>query len=147
VCVKHTTDITCRPEHILCLPVPEKAQRQFNFCVIPKYGDGVTPAPENASIPDQMVWTIPDGPAKAAYTGNGQRVEGGGESGESLLRRWLNDGIGHSKVIRPDEREFVSATPEAHRKGEKAYHVKAHRGSKDGELSSIRMIIFFWYSC
>lgn len=118
-------------EHILCLPVPEKAQRQTNFCIIPRYGDGVTPVPENASIPDQMVFTIADGPAKAAFTGAGQRVESD-ENGEALLRGWLNNAIGHTKVIRPDDREFVSATPEAHRKGEKAYHVKAHRGSKDG---------------
>lgn len=118
-------------EHILCLPVPEKAQRQTNFCIIPRYGDGVTPVPENASIPDQMVFTIADGPAKAAFTGAGQRIESD-ENGETLLRGWLNDAIGHTKVIRPDDREFVSATPEAHRKGEKAYHVKAHRGSKDG---------------
>lgn len=123
-------------EHILCLPVPEKAQRQTNFCVVPKYGDGVTPVPENTAVPDQMVFTIPDGPAKAAFTGAGQRVEGD-ENGEALLRRWLNDGISHIKVIRPDEREFVSATPEAHRKGEKAYHVKAHRGSKDGKFPSL----------
>lgn len=78
-----------------------------------------------------MVFTIADGPAKAAFTGTGQRVESD-ESGETLLRRWFDDAIGHTKVIRPEEREFVSATPEAHRKGEKAYHVKAHRGSKDG---------------
>jgi hypothetical protein len=37
------------------------------------------------------------------------------------------------KVTYPDEAEFVSATPESHRKGEKAYHVKAFRGSKDGD--------------
>lgn len=36
------------------------------------------------------------------------------------------------KVTYPDEAEFVAAVPESHRKGEKAYHVKAFRGSKDG---------------
>lgn len=123
-----------RAEHILCLPVPEKAQRQTNFCVIPRDGDGVMPVPENTTVPDQMVFTIADGPAKSAFTGAGQRVEGD-ETGEALLRRWLNETVGHTKVIRPDDREFVSATPEAHRKGEKAYHVKAHRGSKDGTFS------------
>lgn len=92
------------------------------------------PAPENTTVPDQMVFTIADGPAKSAFTGAGQRVEGD-ETGEALLRRWLSETVGHTKVIRPDDREFVSATPEAHRKGEKAYHVKAHRGSKDGTFS------------
>ncbi|EEA27827.1 hypothetical protein TMatcc_003880 [Talaromyces marneffei ATCC 18224] len=131
-------------QHILCLPVPEKAQRQTNFCIIPRYGDGVTPVPENASIPDQMVFTIADGPAKAAFTGAGQRIESD-ENGETLLRGWLNDAIGHTKVIRPDDREFVSATPEAHRKGEKAYHVKAHRGSKDGYLFFLSTGILFGF--
>ncbi|EED23825.1 negative regulator of DNA transposition (Rtt106), putative [Talaromyces stipitatus ATCC 10500] len=131
-------------QHILCLPVPEKAQRQTNFCIIPKYGDGVTPVLENASVPDQMVFTIADGPAKAAFTGAGQRVESD-ENGEVLLRRWLNDTVGHTKVIRPDDREFVSATPEAHRKGEKAYHVKAHRGSKDGYLFFLSTGILFGF--
>lgn len=115
----------------MCLPVPEKAQRQFNFCIIPKNGDGVTTVPEGQPVPDTMVWTVPDGPPKAAFTGNGQRIEGS-EHGEALIRRMLDSGLGRTKVIRPDDREFVSATPEAHRKGEKAYHVKAHKGSKDG---------------
>jgi hypothetical protein len=115
----------------VCLPVPEKAQRQFNFCIIPKNGDGVTTVPEGQPVPDTMVWTVPDGPPKAAFTGNGQRIEGS-EHGEALIRRMLDSGLGRTKVIRPDDREFVSATPEAHRKGEKAYHVKAHKGSKDG---------------
>jgi hypothetical protein len=115
-------------EHVLCLPVPEKAQRQFNFCVIPENGDGVTPVPDGESVPESMVWTVSDAPPKAAYSGTGQQF-GGEEKAESLIRRMLNHSI---KVIRPDDREFVSATPEAHRKGEKAYHVKAFRGSKEG---------------
>ncbi|PCH05083.1 protein of unknown function DUF1747 [Penicillium occitanis (nom. inval.)] len=131
-------------QHVLCLPVPEKAQRQTNFCIIPRYGDGVTPVPDGASIPDQMVFTFADGPAKAAFTGAGQRVESD-ENGEALLRGWLNNAIGHTKVIRPDDREFVSATPEAHRKGEKAYHVKAHRGSKDGYLFFLSTGILFGF--
>jgi hypothetical protein len=41
---------------------------------------------------------------------------------------------GHGKnVIIPTEQEFASAIPQSHRKGEAAYHVKAHKGSKDGK--------------
>jgi hypothetical protein len=44
---------------------------------------------------------------------------------------------GSSKApIFPDARDFSSAVPESHRKGEKAYHVKAHRGSKEGTCCS-----------
>lgn len=35
-------------------------------------------------------------------------------------------------VIRPTEDEFASSIPQAHRKDEKAYHVKAHKGTKEG---------------
>jgi len=38
------------------------------------------------------------------------------------------------QVITPDEKQFVSAIVQAHRKGEKAFHVKAFRGSKEGYL-------------
>ncbi|KAH8697171.1 hypothetical protein BGW36DRAFT_427143 [Talaromyces proteolyticus] len=131
-------------QHVLCLPVPEKAQRQFNFCVIPKYGDGVTPVPDGQSVLESMVWTVSDGPPKAAFTGNGQRVAGD-EPGEALIRRMLDGILGQTKVIRPTEREFVSATPEAHRKGEKAYHVKAHKGSKDGYLFFLSSGILFGF--
>lgn len=79
------------------------------------------------------MWTVPDGPPKAAYSGSGQQVETqDGETAEKLVRRIVNDNLTRTQVVRPDEREFVSAVPEAHRKGEKAYHVKAFRGSKEG---------------
>lgn len=77
------------------------------------------------------MWTVSDGPLKTAYTGTGQ-LFGSEETAEVVLRRILNETLGHTKVVRPDEREFVSAMPEAHRKGEKAFHVKAFRGSKEG---------------
>ncbi|KAL1968870.1 hypothetical protein VTN77DRAFT_1231 [Rasamsonia byssochlamydoides] len=131
-------------QHVLCLPVPEKSQRQFNFCVIPKYGDGITPPPDGEAIPESMVWTVADGPPKAAYSGSGQQF-GDEETAEALIRRMLNETLGHTKVIRPDEREFVSAMPEAHRKGEKAYHVKAFRGSKEGYLFFLSTGIFFGF--
>lgn len=79
------------------------------------------------------MWTVPDGPPKAAYLGSGQQIGNQeGETAEKLIRRFLNDNLSHTQVVGPDEREFVSAVPEAHRKGEKAFHVKAFRGSKEG---------------
>lgn len=117
----------------MCLPVPEKTQKQFNFCIIPEYAGGITPPPEGVTAAEAMVFTIPDGPAKAAFTGSGQPVgRDAGETAEALIRKILNENLANTSVVRPDEREFVSATPEAHRKGEKAYHVKAFRGSKEG---------------
>jgi len=60
------------------------------------------------------------------------------EDGE-LIEQTLNkclEKTSAGKLIKPDDAEFASATPEAHRKGEKAYHVKAFRGSKDGKDQS-----------
>lgn len=122
-------------EHVVCVPVPEKTQKQFNFCIIPQYSDGINPPPEGETASEAMVWAVNDGLPKAAYSGTGQSMAlGEGETAEKLVRRILNNNLSQTKVITPDEREFVSATPEAHRKGEKAYHVKAFRGSKEGYL-------------
>ncbi|KAE8147292.1 hypothetical protein BDV25DRAFT_160692 [Aspergillus avenaceus] len=133
-------------QHVLCLPVPEKNQKQFNFCIIPQYGDGINSPPEGEAAPEAMVWTVSDGPAKAAFSGNGQQIGNkDGETVETLVRQVLNENLTRTKVVRPDEREFVSAMPEAHRKGEKAYHVKAFRGSKEGYLFLLSTGILFGF--
>ncbi|OGM41800.1 putative negative regulator of DNA transposition [Aspergillus bombycis] len=135
-----------RIQHVLCLPVPEKNQKQFNFCIIPQYSDGINPPPEGETAPEAMVWTVNDGPPKAAFSGNGQQIgTNDGETAENIVRQMLNENVLHTKVVRPDEREFVSAMPEAHRKGEKAYHVKAFRGSKEGYLFFLSTGVLFGF--
>ncbi|KAJ5123362.1 hypothetical protein N7448_009459 [Penicillium atrosanguineum] len=130
--------------HALCLPVPEKTQKQFNFCIVPEFADGITSPPEGTSAPDAMVFTVADGPAKAAFSESGQQIGNNpGETAEALIRKLLNENMPNTNFVRPDEREFVSATPEAHRKGEKAYHVKAFRGSKEGYLFLLSTGILF----
>ncbi|EPS27619.1 hypothetical protein PDE_02563 [Penicillium oxalicum 114-2] len=133
-----------RIRHALCLPVPEKTQKQFNFCIIPEYADGVTPPPQGITTFEPMVFMIPDGPAKAAFDGSGQQTGNeAGESAEALIRKILNQNLTTTSVVRPDERQFVSAMSEAHRKTEKAYHVKAFRGSKEGYLFLLSTGILF----
>ncbi|KAL4930624.1 putative negative regulator of DNA transposition (Rtt106) [Aspergillus undulatus] len=135
-----------RIQHVLCLPVPEKNQRQFNFCVIPQYADGINPPPEGEPAPETIVWTVNDGPAKSAFSGQGQQIGiADGETAENLVRRILNENLSHTCVVRPDAQEFASAIPEAHRKGEKAYHVKAFRGSKEGYLFLLSTGIIFGF--
>ncbi|PKY04049.1 Rtt106-domain-containing protein [Aspergillus campestris IBT 28561] len=135
-----------RIQHVVCLPVPEKNQRQFNFCIIPQNGDGINTPPQGELVPECMVFTVNDGPAKAAFTGSGQQIGNGeGETAEKMVRQILDEHLSQTKVVRPDEREFVSAMPEAHRKGEKAYHVKAFRGSKEGYLFLLPTGIMFGF--
>ena len=97
--------------------------------------DGVTPAPEGEAVFEPMVFTVPDGPPRTAFHGSGTPVMDGAslaETYQSFMQNALNDKMKGTKLVCPDTKEFVSAMPEAHRKGEKAYHVKAFRGSKEG---------------
>ncbi|MCJ1388832.1 hypothetical protein MMC18_001682 [Xylographa bjoerkii] len=110
-------------EHLVCLPVPEKAQATYNFCVFPTFGDGVSIPPDNSPIYEPMVWTVPEVKVKDATDKPNyrQRVI---ETAESVK----------ITVIQPSVEEFESQVRQALRKGEKSYHVKAFRGSKDGFL-------------
>jgi hypothetical protein len=119
-------------DQVFCLPVPEKAKRQHNFIVIPVHGDGVNPVPEHLqfSPPEPIVWTFEEPTGKNIVEG----VDPGpGPMAEAIHHCLVQAGTGKS-VIFPEAEEFQSAIPQSHRKGEKAYHVKAHRGSKEGEI-------------
>jgi len=111
-------------EHIVCLPVPEKAQATYNFCVFPKSSGEA----EGSSAYEPMVWTVPEIKAKEA-----------GE-GKPNLRQTMIEAVKAAKrnVLEPDAAEFVSEVQQAYRKGDKAYHVKAFRGSKDGNNPRLR---------
>ena len=110
-------------EHVVCLPVPEKAQVTYNFCVFPKS----TGATEDTSNYEHMVWTVPEIKPKEV------------EEGKQNLKQTMIEAIKAARrsVLEPDASEFASEVMQAYRKGEKAYHVKAFRGSKDGRTLSI----------
>ncbi|KAF2210338.1 hypothetical protein CERZMDRAFT_45191 [Cercospora zeae-maydis SCOH1-5] len=152
-----TDDIECtipngQIDQIFCLPVPEKQQRQSSFVIIPRAGavgaDG-TPC-------EQIVFTMnetkPDDAVSLSRTKTDQ------DNYVSVTEPELNDLL-HAygkQVIRPDENEFASSIPQSHRKGEKAYHVKAHRGTKEGYLFFLpngilfgfkKPLSFFPFSC
>ena len=111
---------------IACLPVPEKAQSQYNFCVFSKSKDG--------STADQVLWTVPDAVPKEGSVDSS--LVGTNLTYKSLLVQQLNNGLSTHKrrVLEPNAQEFVSQIAQAHRKGEKAHHIKAFRGAKDGFL-------------
>ncbi|KAH0563478.1 hypothetical protein GP486_001944 [Trichoglossum hirsutum] len=119
-------------QHASCVPVPEKAQRQYNFCIFPPGTDGISGGP-NATDGSAIVFTVPDGPPKTA---SGPEMESGeGVTYKTLLTNHMNKRLPPGrKVEEPNEKVFVSGLVQNHRKGEKAVHVKAFRGSKDGFL-------------
>lgn len=117
-------------DQIFCLPVPEKAKKQHNFVIVPVHGDGVAPVPDElkASPPEPIVWTFEEATGKNIVEGEDP---GPAPMAEAIQHCLTQAGTGKD-VVFPNADEFASAVPESHRKGEKAYHVKAHRGSKEG---------------
>lgn len=125
-------------QHVACLPVPEKAQAQHNICIIPIHGHGITTASEGTSLPDQLLWTIPNAAPKAGICSDDIAIAPE-ESLKSVIVKLLNDRLSKHKgschgVIEPDDKEFFSGLPQPSRTGQRAVHVKAFRGSKDGFL-------------
>ncbi|KAH8730321.1 hypothetical protein GQ44DRAFT_645575 [Phaeosphaeriaceae sp. PMI808] len=119
-------------DQVFCLPVPEKAKKQHNFIIIPIHGDGVNPVPEDREGPpvDPILWTFEEATGKNIVEGEDP---GPGPLAEAIHHCLIQAGTG-KEVVFPDAEDFASAVPESHRKSEKAYHVKAHRGSKEGYL-------------
>lgn len=110
-------------EYCVCVPVPEKAQPQYNFCIFPR-GEGE----------EQVLFTVPGGKVKAESIHSDVSFDPD-ESYKSVVIRMLNKRL-KRKVLEPDEKEFASQVAQAHRKGEKAVHVKAFKGSKEGMCHS-----------
>ena len=73
-----------------------------------------------------MVWTAPGLPVKDAN-------EDEPNPSTTMIKTIEQAGF---KVQQPNEKDFVSQVIQGNRKGEKAYHVKAFRGSKDGKFST-----------
>ena len=117
-------------EHAMCIPVPDKAQRQFNFCIFPRNADGVVVPPGQPAATDAVVWTVPEAPAQQT---SGKLATDQHASYKSLLSSVIDAQIPRGvDVVEPNERDFASGLVQAHRKGEKAVHARAFRGSKDG---------------
>ena len=138
------TDEYCPADQVFCLPVPEKAQRAHNFVVFlhprPDTADGTSAVAE-----EQFVWTVPEALPKAVSSNsnaNNGAADGAptrlldGETPVDATRRVMDGqllALGKAVEV-PDKDEFASALPQANRKGEVAFHVKAHVGSKEGEF-------------
>lgn len=135
-------------EHVICLPVPEKAQAQYNFGIFPVQGDGLIASSDGNQAFKQMLWTAPTTAPKPG-TFEPEVIGEAEESSKVILQKLLNEHLKkfNKKVIEPEVKEFVSQTVQAYRKGEKAVHVKAFRGSKDGRQYSFPVILTWVVDC
>ncbi|KAL8875955.1 MAG: hypothetical protein Q9198_005763 [Flavoplaca austrocitrina] len=111
-------------ETCICLPVPEKAQPQYSFCILPTSGD------------EQLLFSVPGTKIKPEAVHTDQPLDEE-QSYKDVVTKMLNKRLKKTKVVEPNEKDFASTITQPHRKGEKAVHVKAFRGSKDGMITPI----------
>lgn len=116
-------------DQVFCLPVPEKQQRQCNFCVFPAPGATT----EDGMPCEQMVFTLNE--TKPDDATSSTRAVAEGDTYVTVTEPELDQllQVYGKSVVKPTETEFASSIPQSHRKGEKAYHVKAHKGTKEGQ--------------
>lgn len=107
------------------------------FCVFPLNTEGINNSkPTEGKEPaEQILWTVSNAILEPSQILWGLGLEEG-ETYRSLFLRVLNRGLipFRKQVEVPNEKEFACQTAQAYRTGEKAVHVKAFRGSKDGKF-------------
>lgn len=105
------------------------------FCVFPFNADGINnkKLSESDEPAEPILWTVSNTILEQSQVAKELTVEAE-DTYKSLLLRVLNRCLEpfQKQVEVPNEKEFASQTAQAHKKGEKAVHVKAFRGSKDG---------------
>ncbi|KIX94512.1 uncharacterized protein Z520_09898 [Fonsecaea multimorphosa CBS 102226] len=127
--------------YALRLPIPEKAAKQYNFVLLLKTSES------SSNNTEAIIWAVNDGPLKSCHVPSHDLAKiapGPDDILESALDYLLQKSGGTGLTL-PTAEEFSSAKPESHRKGDKAYHVKAFRGSKDGYLFFLSNGIFFGF--
>ncbi|KAF7544163.1 hypothetical protein G7Z17_g10175 [Cylindrodendrum hubeiense] len=136
-------------EYVFYLPVPEKTQVQHNYIVFPR--GTCLPSKTNPPTEEPLVFTVPSTAPK-------QGTVAGPESGtasavsdtyKSLFHWALNrhlKPVGNGvDIISANPNKFQSMVKQPHRPNEKAVHVKAFRGSKDGYLFFLENGILWGY--
>ena len=129
-------------EQAFAMAVPDKQARQVNFVLYP-YAEASSA--EGATV-EPIVFSVNETLPSAEVVESNLDMVQEDDTYVSVVTRALNkmlttDG---KKIVKPTEAEFTSGVPQPHRKGEKAYHVRAHRGSKEGRSRlSLRTSHFF----
>ncbi|KAH7148296.1 putative negative regulator of DNA transposition [Dactylonectria macrodidyma] len=136
-------------EYAFYLPVPEKTQVQHNYIVFPR--GTYLPSKTNPPTEEPLVFTVPStAPKQGTITG----PESGTASAVSdtykalfhwALNRHLTPAGNRVEIVSANPNKFHSMVKQPHRPSEKAVHVKAFRGSKDGYLFFLENGILWGY--
>lgn len=140
-----------KTEHAFYLPVPDKSQVQHNYVLLPR--NSYLPTTKSQQSADQqtqqqttaplepLVFTIPStAPKPGTITGPSAAAAAPVSDSYATLFHWalttsLHAAGNHAcELVSSDPKVFHSVARQAYRPQEKAVHVKAFRGSKDGFL-------------
>ncbi|KAK4151729.1 hypothetical protein C8A00DRAFT_45130 [Chaetomidium leptoderma] len=134
-------------EHAFYLPAPDKAQAQYNYVLFPRGSYLPTAKQANANpsdrqqTPEPFVFTVPaTAPKPGSVAGPSSKAAEAVSDTYSSLFHWalttsMRTAGNHScRLTASDPKLFHSVARQPHRPNEKAVHVKAFRGSKDGFL-------------
>ena len=141
------TDHRHLEEHAFYLPVPDKSQAQYNYVLLPR--DSYLPTTKQVianvdgrqQLLEPLVFTVPATAPKPGTVGGpyAKTAEAVSDTYNSLFNWALTTSLraagNHScQLVVADPKLFHSVARQPHRPNEKAVHVKAFRGSKDGFL-------------
>ncbi|KAI1506358.1 hypothetical protein F5X99DRAFT_363950 [Biscogniauxia marginata] len=125
-------------EYAFYLPVPEKSQIQHNYILFPR--NSYLSTKSNTPTDDPLVFTVAASAPKPGSIGgpNTDAASAVSDSYTSLfnwaLNKCLQASANNVQIVAADPSKFHSMIRQSHRPKEKAVHVKAFRGSKDGYL-------------
>ncbi|KAJ0328240.1 hypothetical protein COL922a_013268 [Colletotrichum nupharicola] len=124
-------------EYAFYLPVPEKTQVQHNYVLFPR---GTCLPTKTAPEKEALVFTVPSTPPKQG-TIAGPKANAAAAVSDTYrtlfdwaLTTHLSSAGNKAEIVAADPSKFHSLVRQPHRPNEKAVHVKAFRGSKDGYL-------------
>jgi hypothetical protein len=126
---------------VLYTPIPEKQQLHFNYVLFPRN----TALSSTKSFPpadfEPLMFSVPATSPKPGVVGGyaAQTAAQVSDSYSSLMHWAISSQLQSvnnttASIVATDPRTFASAVRQPHRPKEKAVHVRAHRGSKDGYL-------------
>ncbi|KAI5925955.1 hypothetical protein F4810DRAFT_699845 [Camillea tinctor] len=136
-------------EYAFYLPVPEKTQIQHSYILFPRHS--YFPTKNNTSTVDPLVFTVSATAPKPGSIGgpNADAASAVADSYTTLfnwaLNKCLQAAANNVQIVAADPSKFHSMVRQSHRPKEKAVHVKAFRGSKDGYLFFLENGIFWGF--